>query len=505
MATISTSSSSSSSDDADSASLLKNSRSYSFFPWNSLGESIPTDAERLPRLSKIDSRPPNWSLYKKDLNILCFSFLLVFMAFTATQNLESSINNKDKGLGSLSLGILYTSFTIFSLGAPAVVKKLGSKNSMLCALSGYWLFVAANLFPSWYSLVPASIFLGFCASILWVGQGSYLAYVAKGHSTFCGLPEEEVVGSFSGQFWSLFASSQVLGNLLVLSICLLLERGSSHPENMSLSTQRILFGTLLLGLSFGTILAFFMRNQPRNSVELFTGELDPDEEETMRGKEGGGRGRGGGGGVGGGRGALELAKGAFVLLGERNMVLLVPLLVYSGFQQAFVWNDFTESLITPSLGVRWVGGVMAFYGLSDAMASSVAGNLSSGVDSISGILGVGFCSQALVLLLLLLGFKSGPDWWEEGGVLFFSAGMWGVGDGILNSQLSSLLSIEFSNQTEGAFAQWRMWQSFGTALTFFLGPYWGFQKKLCTLLVTLVTAAVLFVKIKPKSRENETA
>lgn len=53
-------------------------------------------------------------------------------------------------MGTISLGILYVSFAIFSLVASLVVKKLGSKNALILGTTGYWLFIAANLKPSWY-------------------------------------------------------------------------------------------------------------------------------------------------------------------------------------------------------------------------------------------------------------------------------------------------------------------------------------------------------------------
>ena len=56
---------------------------------------------------------------------------------------------KDAGLGSISLGVLYFSLTFFSIGAPVIVKWLGSKYGILLGMSGYWVFMVANLFPSW--------------------------------------------------------------------------------------------------------------------------------------------------------------------------------------------------------------------------------------------------------------------------------------------------------------------------------------------------------------------
>jgi hypothetical protein len=52
-------------------------------------------------------------------------------------------------MGTISLGILYVSFTFFSLIASSVVRFMGSKNAVLLGTSGYWLFIAANLKPTW--------------------------------------------------------------------------------------------------------------------------------------------------------------------------------------------------------------------------------------------------------------------------------------------------------------------------------------------------------------------
>jgi hypothetical protein len=52
-------------------------------------------------------------------------------------------------LGTVSLGILYTSFTLFSVVASPVVTWLGPKRALVTGTSGYVLFILANLVPSW--------------------------------------------------------------------------------------------------------------------------------------------------------------------------------------------------------------------------------------------------------------------------------------------------------------------------------------------------------------------
>jgi hypothetical protein len=52
----------------------------------------------------------------------------------------------------------------------------------------------------------------------------------------------------------------------------------------------------------------------------------------------------------------------------------------------------------------------------------------------------------------------------------FIGALWGVGDGVLNTQLSALLGLLFEDVKEAAFAQLKVWQSGAIAVIFFLSP-----------------------------------
>jgi hypothetical protein len=73
-----------------------------------------------------------------------------------------SLLSQDENLGSISLGVLYTSFTAFSAVGSAVVRWMGSKRALVVGTSGYLLFIAANLAPSWYAALARQFPLRLC-------------------------------------------------------------------------------------------------------------------------------------------------------------------------------------------------------------------------------------------------------------------------------------------------------------------------------------------------------
>ncbi|PSS09886.1 UNC93-like protein [Actinidia chinensis var. chinensis] len=104
--------------------------------------------EEAPLIAERSDNKTTTKNHTRDIHILSSAFLFIFLAYGAAQNLESTINT-EADLGTISLGILYSSFTVFSLVASLVVRSLGSKNALVLGTTGYWLFIAANLWPSW--------------------------------------------------------------------------------------------------------------------------------------------------------------------------------------------------------------------------------------------------------------------------------------------------------------------------------------------------------------------
>ncbi|KAH7444860.1 hypothetical protein KP509_02G094400 [Ceratopteris richardii] len=203
----------------------------------------------------------------------------------------------------------------------------------------------------------------------------------------------------------------------------------------------------------------------------------------------------------------EFMFSTFSMLTEKKILLLLPLLVYSGLQQAFIWGDFTENIVTPVLGVSLIGGVMAAYGAADAGGSLLAGRLSSGLASMSNIIYFGGISQLIVLVWIFL-MKSYGSIMSGYLNIFGQAIIWGFGDASFNTQISSLLGTLFPGQTEGAFAQWKIWQSAATSLIFFITSSTTLSARIVLLLFMLpisllAFSALRFMIIRKELIQNE--
>lgn len=430
----------------------------------------PSPDEEKPLVAAADSSPvEKGKSHSRDVHILSSAFLLVFLAYGAAQNLESTVNTEDD-LGTTSLGILYLSFTFFSLVASPVVRALGSKNALILGTTGYWLFIAANLKPTWYTMVPASLYMGFAASIIWVGQGTYLTSTARTHARDNSLHEGTVIGHFNGEFWGVFACHQFVGNLVSLALL-------SNGTGGSTSGTTLLFTVFLVIVTLGIILMCFLHKRGGKEEE------DPQDSSLNFYAL-----------------VLSLSKTVIRPLYDVRMLLIIPLMAYSGLQQAFVWAEYTKYIVTPTLGVSGVGAAMAVYGACDAICSLVAGRFTSGLKSITIIVSAGTFIHAIIFLWLLLIYS------PVSGVLgtvypLIMAAALGIGDGVFMTQLSALLGIFFKHDTEGAFAQLKVWQSAIISVVFFVSPYISLQAMLVVMLVVLCVSygAFIFLSLREKA------
>ncbi|KAM0911627.1 hypothetical protein ACQ4PT_013265 [Festuca glaucescens] len=112
-----------------------------------MGASCDEEAPASAAKEQLLAAPPSRS-HVADVHVLSAAFLSVFSAYGAAQNLQSTINTEGN-LGTVSLAIMYTSMTLFSVAASPVVRWLGARRALLVGTTGFPLFILANLVPMW--------------------------------------------------------------------------------------------------------------------------------------------------------------------------------------------------------------------------------------------------------------------------------------------------------------------------------------------------------------------
>jgi hypothetical protein len=96
----------------------------------------------------------------KNLLIVGLSWVFLFTAYSSIANLQSSLNS-DGGLGTISLSTIYVSLILSCIFIPTVlIQHLGIKWTIFCSQLTYILFIAANIYPRYYTLIPSAVIIG---------------------------------------------------------------------------------------------------------------------------------------------------------------------------------------------------------------------------------------------------------------------------------------------------------------------------------------------------------
>ena len=171
------------------------------------------------------------STYVKNLVALSISYMFVFTAFLSLRNLQSSINHIS-GLGLISLSTMYGTLVPGCVVATAIVQKMRPKWSMFVGLSSFVVYTAANFYPSYYTLLPASALVGFSLALSWIAQGTYISSIAITYAVTTGRKVENVMNLFNGIFFTFWQIAQILGNLIA-SLVLNSQPSDYEPMEMA--------------------------------------------------------------------------------------------------------------------------------------------------------------------------------------------------------------------------------------------------------------------------------
>ena len=356
--------------------------------------------------------------------------------------------------------------------------------------------MAANLYVSWWTLVPSAAILGFGAAVLWSAQGVYLSALA---------PTPRSAARASGVFFAIYQGAQLAGNLIAFIVLSLGKKdkktvyafSDDDSPDVAESTVRLLFVIFTASALLGALLSNALRDVGSANFEQYSVDqaVDPlyDSLNSNQAED---------------EGALEsqettaatssegdpstvdteeliapLSNGErlmsmfTILRRDRRLLGLVPLFFYSGMQAAFAWSEFTSKVVKPVLGSANVPLVMMVYGGSDALCSWLLGRVGARRATTTRNVLLAACTLQVGTVISIWAFldtislaKNAARW----PLLMFAAALLGFCDAAFNTLITALLASGYSGQghvLKLSFAHFKCWQSAATAIAFFYAAY----------------------------------
>uniref|UniRef100_A0A915AVX9 Potassium channel regulatory protein unc-93 n=1 Tax=Parascaris univalens TaxID=6257 RepID=A0A915AVX9_PARUN len=430
-----------------------------------------------PRLEKIRSDKARCKI-KVNLWVISVAFLFLFTAFHGLQNLQTTLNGQ---LGADSLSVFYISLALSSPCVPSfMLNRLGCKLTIVTSAGIYMIYMVANFLPKYYSLIPAAVLAGCAGSCLWAAKCVYILESGVHYAQINIEAQNVVIVRFFGYFFMILHLGQVIGNLLsslILTAATGYHKpqdrvetscGHLYPENMSLLSEQALENLrrppqsaylAVCGVYFCcTIVALMI-------VIMFLNSLRKDKLTRQKAPFF----------------SPRVLQATLHNLTHPRPLMLIPLTIFNGIEQAFVVGLYTKAYVGCGLGISQIGFVMTSFGVADAICSLVFGPLMKLFGRMPLFVFGAVINMLMIMTLMIWPLNPGDT------ALFYAiAGVWGMADGVWNTQINGLWVVLSGNNLEGAFANYRVWESFGFSLGLFLTRFTTIAQFLIVLFTVLL-------------------
>ncbi|XP_063825730.1 UNC93-like protein [Ostrinia nubilalis] len=434
----------------------------------------------------------------KNVVVISIAFMVQFTAYSGAANLQSSIN-AEAGLGTASLAAVYAGLIFSNIFLPVlVIKWVGTKWAISLSFIAYMPYIAAQLYPRFWTLIPAGLMVGFGGGPLWCAKCTYLSVVSEAQSKISNISADVLLTRFFGLFFMIFQMNQVWGNLIS---SLVLTAGDNEAAVTAVNASMI---PELCGANFlpAADAGEALRHQPPERMQLMIGIylacmagaaiIIAIGVDSMK------RYNTGRSATGSGLSGMALLAVTLKLLVEPNQLMLVLLNTFVGYQQAFFGADFSAAFISCAVGTGTVGFVMMTMGVADAIGCVVTGYIAK----ITGRVPLMCCAAVLHTML----FTTMLVWRPHEGqshILYIIAILWGICDSVWLVQLNAYYGILFPGREEAAFANFRLWESVGYIIAYVISPYLRTSEKTYLMFTMMIVGVTMYFTVEYRERRGK--
>ncbi|XP_047504327.1 UNC93-like protein [Pieris napi] len=448
-------------------------------------------------------KPSETKRIVKNVVIISSAFMVHFTAYGGAANLQSSINAED-GLGMSSLAAVYAGLILSNIFLPtAVIKWIGTKWAISLSFVTYMPFIAAQLWPSFYTMIPAGLCIGLGGGPLWCSKSTYLAVVSEVHSKLSNISAEVLLARFLGIFFMLFQFHQVWGNLIS---SLVLSSGDNQAAVTAINATMI---PEICGANFlpSADAAEALQRQPYEKIQLLSGIylacmvaaalMVAIGVDSMERYDTGPANNVMGGG--------EMLMATLKLLAEPKMSMMTTIVAFNGLQQGFFGADFTAAFVSCAVGTGTVGYVMLASGVAAAIGCYVTcfGYIAKVTGRMPLICAATVIHMALVATILLWKPQANMSY-----VMYIIAVLWGFCDSVWLVQVNAFVGILFPGREKAAFSNAHLWSAVGYIIAYMISPYLRTSSKAYFLGTTMLVGVFLYLivefQVKKEIEEKKT-
>ena len=170
-----------------------------------------------------------------NLFVLCSVWFFIFTPYMALEVLQSSLN-PHAGLGVTAISVLYTTKILSSFFGPLIIHKLTAKWTLVIGWVCHTLFVAANYYPTWLTLVTAGALVGMSIGPIWICNGVYITTLASEMAELKGNNKQQrgkELSKFYGIFGLIPPLTGIIGNFVSSFILKTFNTESQYQSNMT--------------------------------------------------------------------------------------------------------------------------------------------------------------------------------------------------------------------------------------------------------------------------------